>query len=89
MVLGSHIALQKNCGTSTRCLRRILTPPAGKKQERKDKKKTKHKKLKKKHVFDIQYQTKTGLLLLEVLLFCRDPRRRRRFCYVVFIYLFI
>ena len=39
--------------------------------------------------FVIQYQTKTGLLLLEVLLFCRDPRRRRRFCYVVFIYLFI
>ena len=43
--------------------------------------------------FVIQYQTKTGLFLLEVLLFCRHPRRRRRrrrrrFCYVVFIYLF-
>ena len=41
--------------------------------------------------FVIQYQAKTGLFLLEVLLFCRHPRRRRRrrFCYVVFIYLFI
>ena len=39
--------------------------------------------------FVFQYQTKTGLFLLEVLLFRRHPRRRRRFCYVVFIYLFI
>ena len=52
-------------------------------------KKKKQKQKKQNMFFVIQYQTKTGLLLLEVLLFCRDPRHRRRFCYVVFIYLFI